>query len=148
MSYGEREAATGLITSLIVLALFLWRLSGQYEAGLFEGPEALQIWARSVLVLVAWSIGIAIVVTIGFHIVYEVVTGEKTDDRRDERDRDIQRRALTWAWYLLSFGLLGVIINLALGATAFLAMNMVLGLCVLSEIFNDGFKIWLYRRAA
>jgi hypothetical protein len=148
MSYGEREAATGLITSLIVLALFLWRLSGQYEAGLFEGPEALQTWARSVLVLVAWSIGIAIVVSIGFHIAYEVVTGEKTDDCRDERDRDIQRRALTWAWYLLSFGLLGVIIDLALGATAFRAMNLVLGLCALSEIFNDGFKIWLYRRAA
>jgi VanZ family protein len=148
MSYGEREAATGLITSLIVLALFLWRLSGQYEAGLFDSPEALQTWARSVLVLVAWSIGIAIVVNIGFHILYEVVTGEKTDDRRDERDRDIQRRALTWAWYLLSFGLLGVIVDLALGATAFRAMNLVLALCALSEIFNDSFKIWLYRRAA
>jgi heme/copper-type cytochrome/quinol oxidase subunit 2 len=148
MSYGEREAATGLITTFIVLAIFLWRLSGQHEAGLFDGPEALQTWARAVLVLVAWSIGIAIVVTIGFHILYEVVTGEKTDDRRDERDRDIQRRALTWAWYLLSFGLLGVIIDLALGASAFRAMNLVLGLCALSEIFNDGFKLWLYRRGA
>ncbi len=148
MSYSEREAATGLITTLIVLALFLWRLSGQFEAGLFDGPEALQTWARSVLVLVGWSIGIAIVVAIGFHIGYEVITGEKTDDRRDERDRDIERRALTWAWYLLSFGLLGVIINLALGASAFSAMNLVLALCALSEIFKDALKIWLYRRAA
>lgn len=148
MSYSEREAATGLITSLIVLGLFLWRLSGQHDAGLFDGPDALQIWARSVLILVAWSIGIAIVVTIGFHIAYAALTGEKTDDVRDERDRDIERRALTWAWYLLSFGLLGVIIDLALGASALRAMNLVLALCALSEIFKDALKFWLYRRGA
>lgn len=148
MSYSEREAATGLITSLIVLGLFLWRLSGQHDAGLFDGPDALQTWARSVLILVAWSIGIAIVVTIGFHIAYAALTGEKTDDVRDERDRDIERRALTWAWYLLSFGLLGVIIDLALGASALRAMNLVLALCALSEIFKDALKFWLYRRGA
>lgn len=146
MSMGEREAVSGLITTAIVLALFLWRLSGQDAAGLFDGPDALQTWARSVLVLVAWSIGIAIVVFVGFHIAYEVLTGEKTDDRRDERDRDIERRALTWAWYLLSFGLLGVIVDLALGASVFRAMNLVLALCVGSEFFKDGLKIWLYRR--
>ena len=46
------------------------------------------------LVLVSWSIGIAILVAIGFHVLYEVATGEQTDDIRDERDRDIERRAL------------------------------------------------------
>lgn len=148
MSMGEREAAMGLITMLIVLVLFLWRISGQAEAGMFDGPDALQTWARSVLVLVAWSIGIAILVAIGFHILYAVLTGEKPDERRDERDRDIERRALTWAWYLLSFGLLGVIIDVALGASGFKAMNLVLALCMLSEFFKDGLKLWLYRRGA
>jgi hypothetical protein len=148
MSMGEREAVMGLITMLIVLALFLWRMTGLAEAGLFDGPDALQTWARSVLVLVAWSIGIATLVAIAFHVAYEVLTGEKTDDRRDERDRDIERRALTWAWYLLSFGLLGVIVDLALGANAFRAMNLVLALCMLSEFFKDGLKFWLYRRGS
>lgn len=148
MSMGEREAVMGLITMLIVLVLFLWRMTGLAEAGLFDGPDALQTWARSVLVLVAWSIGIAILVAIGFHILYAAVTGEKPDDRRDERDRDIDRRALIWAWYLLSFGLLGVIVDVALGASGFRAMNLVLALCMLSEFFKDGLKIWLYRRGA
>ena len=148
MSSGEREAVTGLITMLIVLALFLWRISGQAGAGLFDGPDALQTWARSVLVLVAWSIGIAILVAIGFHILYAVLTGEKPDERRDERDRDIDRSALIWAWYLLSFGLLGVIVDVALGASGLRAMNLVLALCMLSEFFKDGMKIWLYRRGA
>ncbi|MFM7443799.1 MAG: hypothetical protein ACKO2N_07780 [Tabrizicola sp.] len=148
MSMGEREAVMGLITMLIVLALFLWRMTGLAEAGLFDGPDALQTWARSVLMLVAWSIGIAILVAIAFHILYSILTGEKPDDRRDERDRDIDRRALIWAWYLLSFGLLGVIVDVALGASAFRAMNLVLALCMLSEFFKDGLKIWLYRRGS
>lgn len=148
MPYGERETLCSLITTLIVTMLFLWRLSGQNEAGLFTSPEALQIWARSVLVLVAWSIGIAIAVAVGFHVGHTVLTGEKSDDRRDERDHLIDRRALTFAWYLLSFGILGVIVALALGATAFLAMNLILGLCALSEICKDAVKLWLYRREA
>ncbi|MBA3908902.1 MAG: hypothetical protein C0524_03245 [Rhodobacter sp.] len=148
MPYGEREALTGLITTLIVAVLFFWRLSGQAADGLFDSPEALQTWARSVLLLVAVSIGVAVAVTVLFHTVYAILTGEKTDDRRDERDHQIERRALTWAWYLLSFGILGVIIDLALGASAFRAMNLILALCAGSEIFKDGVKLWLYRHGA
>jgi len=148
MSYGEREALSGLITSLIVIGLFLWQLTGQHAAGAFDRPDGLQIWARAVLVLIGWSIGIAIAVTILFAILYSILTGEKSDDRRDERDRDIDRRALTWAWYLLSFGLLGVIVSLAFGDTAFKAMNMVLALCITSEAFRDATKLVLYRRGA
>ena len=148
MSYGEREALSGLVTSLIVICLFLWQLTGQQAAGAFDGPDALQVWAWSVLILIGWSIGIAIAVTILFAILHHVLTGEKPDDRRDERDRNIDRRALTWAWYLLSFGLLGVIVSLAFGDTAFKAMNMVLALCILSETFRDAAKLVLYRRGA
>jgi heme/copper-type cytochrome/quinol oxidase subunit 2 len=146
MTLGEREAATGLISMIIVLALFLWQLSGQHAAGIFAGPDALQVWARSVLILIAWSIGIAIAVSVVFAILHAVLTGEKADDRKDERDRDIDRRVLSWASHLLSFGLLGVIIDLALGASAFRAMNLVLALCAGTEIFKDGLKLWLYRR--
>lgn len=148
MSYGEREALSGLITCLIVVGLFLWQLGAQQAAGAFEGPEALQAWARSVLILIGWSLGIAIAVAIASAILYRVLTGEKPDDRRDERDRDIDRRALTWAWYLLSFGLLGIIISLAFGDSAFNAMNLVLALCITSEMFKDAAKVVLYRRSA
>jgi cytochrome b561 len=148
MPLAEREALTGLITSLIVTVLFIWRLMAQHDAGLFVGPDALQIWARSVLLLVGVSIGIAIVVAVVFHVAYRVVTGEKPEERRDERDHHIARRALTGAWYLLSFGLLGVIVDLALGASALRAMTLVLVLCAGSEIFKDAFTVWLYRRGA
>lgn len=147
MPLGQREALCGLLTTLIVTILFLWRLSGQQAEGLFDGPQALQVWARSVLWLVAISIGIAIAVFVGAAIAQGILTGERPDDRRDERDRDIDRRSLTLAWYLLSFGILGVIVDLALGASAFRAMNLVLALCLGSEMCRDAVKLWLYRGA-
>jgi cytochrome b561 len=148
MSFGEREALTSLFTTLIVVAIFLVTLSGQHAEGIFSGPEALKLWARLVLKLSAVSIGIAIAVTIVVHIVYSIVTGEKSVDQRDERDSEIERRAITWSWYILSFGILGVIIDLAVGASAFRAMNLILALCALAETFKDLFKIWHYRRGA
>ncbi len=148
MPYGERETLGSLITTLIVTALFLWHLAARHAEGAFTGPEALQTWARSVLLLVAVSLVVAIAVAIAFAILHRILTGEPPDDRRDERDRDIDRRALTLAWYLLSFGILGVIIDLALGASALRAMSLILGLCALSEIFKDAVKLVLYRRGA
>ena len=78
----------------------------------------------------------------------QVLTGEKPDDRRDERDHLIERRALTWGWYLLSFGLLAVIADLALGASALRAMTLVLALSAGSELLKDTVKLVLYRRGA
>lgn len=146
MSMGEREALMGLITTMIVVVMFFWILTGQYAAGVYAGPDALQLWAWLVVKLVAVSIGIAIVVAILVHVGHEIVTGEKTADKRDERDREIERTALVWGHYLLSFGILGVIIDLAFGASTFRAMNLIIGFCAASELFKDGFKLWLYRR--
>jgi hypothetical protein len=146
MAYGEREALTGLITSLIVIVMFFWFLTGQHAAGVYAGADALQLWAWLVMKLVAVSIGIAIAVTVLVHVIYGMITGEKSVDQRDERDREIERTAMTWAHYLLSFGILGVIIDLAFGASAFRAMNVIICLCAASELFKDGLKLWLYRR--
>lgn len=148
MSLGEREALTGLVTMLICIALFVWRLTGQSADGLFDGPDALQLWARSILMLIALSIGIAIIVSVLAHVAQAALTGEQPDDRRDERDHLIERRALSWAWYLLSVGILGVIVDLALGASALRAMCLILALSAGAELVRDGVKLILYRRGA
>lgn len=145
MPYGQREALTSLITMLIVLCLFTLMLTSRHAGGAFDGPDGLQNWAQLVLWLIAGSLGITIAVTIAVHIIYGIVSGEKPVDHRDERDREIERSGLTLAWYLLSFGILGVIIDLAMGASAFRALNVILALCALSEIFKNLFKLWLYR---
>lgn len=147
MSLGEREALTGFLSMSVSILLFWWRLGGQFEAGLFEGAEGLVHWARQVLILIAISIGVAIAVTILFTILYAIVTGDqKPSGLRDERDRGIELRAMRLGMWVLSFGLVAMIADLAMGGSAFRALNLVLAACALSELVKDGFKILLYRR--
>lgn len=146
MPLGERDALTGLISMLIVIVIFSLRLIDQHAAGAFAGPDALQVWARSVLILIGISIAIAIAVSVAAHVLQAILTGEKPEDRKDERDHLIDRRAMTWGWYLLSVGILGVIVDLALGASGLRAINLVLALCFASEALKDCVRLWLYRR--
>ncbi|MEZ5752062.1 MAG: hypothetical protein R3D60_08870 [Paracoccaceae bacterium] len=148
MPVGERESLTGLISMLLVMILFAWRLNGLHAAGAFDGADALQVWARAVLILIGVSIGIAIVVHVAVHLLLSVLTGDDLDERRDERDHLIERRALTWGWYLLSFGILGIVVDLALGASGLRALNLMIALCAGSEALKDAVKLWLYRREA
>ncbi len=147
MSFGERDAFTSLLTTLIVAVMFYLNISGQFAAGAYDGPEALQLWARSVLWLVAYSIGIAIVIAILFAILYAMLTGEKKlSDLRDERDRMIEIRGMRIGMILISIGLMAAIVDLALGASALHALIILLISCSVSEIVKNIFKIACYRR--
>lgn len=146
MSLAEREALSGLITTLLVVVLFAVRLSGQAAEGAFDGPDAVQVWARSVLVLVGLSILLAIGVTVVQAIVLRLVTGEPPEDGpKDERDRAIDLRALRVVFYILSFGILGIVVALALGVPVFTALNLLLALTALTEMTKDALKLVLYR---
>ncbi len=148
MSFGERDAFTSLLITLIVAAMFYFRITGQSAAGLYDGPDGLMIWARSVLWLIAISIGIAIGVTILFTILYTILTGEmKPSDLRDERDRMIEVRGMRIESLLVHFGLAAGIIYLAWGgASAVRALNVILIGLMLSGIVKEIFKIICYRR--
>ena len=147
MSFDERDAFTSLLTTLIVAVMFYATIAGQYAAGTFDGPDGLMFWARSVLWLVGYSIGIAIAVTIGFTIVYAILTGEKKpSDLRDERDRMIEHRGMRIGSVLTATGLVAAIVDLAWGNSALHAFNVMLIGCSLSEIVKNIFKIFCYRR--
>lgn len=148
MSFGERDATTGLISMLLAAAMFYVSLSGQYAAGLFDGPDGLQVWARAVLWLILYSIGIAIAVAIGFAILYSILTGEKKlSDLRDERDRMIEVRGMRIASVITSVGIFAAVLDLAWGgASAMRAFNIILIGCSFAEVVKDLFKIVCYRR--
>lgn len=147
MSFGERDAFSGLLSTLIVAVIFYLRISGQYEAGLFDGPDGLKVWARSVLWLILIGIGVAIAVTVAFTILNVIVTGEKhTFDLRDERDHMIEHRGSRIGSALTAAGLVAAIVDLAWGNSAVHAFSVLLISCSLSEIAKGLFKIACYRR--
>lgn len=148
MSFGERDAITSLLTTILVVAMFYFRIASQSDAGLFDGPDGLMIWARSVLWLILISIGVAIAVTIGFTILYVILTGErKPSGLRDERDRMIETRGMRVGTVIISIGIVAAIMDLAWGgASALRAFNIILIGCSVSEIGKNLFKIVCYRR--
>lgn len=147
MSFGERDAVTSLLTTLIVAYLFYHNLSADHAAGVFGGADGMQAWARAVLWLIGYSIAIAIAITIVFTIFYVVVTGEKKpSDLRDERDRMIEHRGARIGSALTATGMVAAIVDLAIGASPLHAFTVLLIGCSVSEISKSIFKIFCYRR--
>lgn len=147
MSFGERDAITSLLTVLIVTVMVYVSISGQYALGKFDGPDALKLWAWSVLWVLGYGIGIAIAIPMLFTVAYGIITGEKKpSDLRDERDRLIEHRGTRIGAALTSLCIVGAVADLAWGSTALHAFNVLLISCPLSEIVKNLFKVVCYRR--
>lgn len=146
MSFSERTVWAEIMASLIFISLAVWHIQTRHVAGAFDGPEGLQYWARTVLVLIVIGIVVAIVVSVIMAIAYRVITDEDPDDLVDERDRQIA--ALGWKVSMIAngIGIVVMVIGLALGLSAFAALNAVLAACALGDISGNGAKLIAYRR--
>lgn len=146
MSFSERTVWAEIMASLSIIALVVWYILTSHAAGAFEGPEGLQRWARTVLALIVISLVVAIVVSVIMAIAYRVITGEDPDDLVDERDRQIA--ALGWKVSMIAtgIGIVGMLIGLALGLSAFAALNAVLAACALGDVSGNVAKLIAYQR--
>ncbi|WP_209428284.1 hypothetical protein [Pararhodobacter sp. SW119] len=146
MSHEERNVLTEILANAIIIGLFLWFLVAGHSAGRFDGPDGVQVWAVLVLKLIGASIAIGIVLAIVMAILWQVVTGEKTELTRDERDRAIS--GIGWKVSMLgsAAGFVGGIVALALGASIILALNLMLAGCALGDTGGNLAKLHAYRR--
>ena len=147
MSFEERNAVSGILVCFTTWAIMLSVLLQKSAAGLFEGNAGLVSWAQAVLWLMLLGIGIAIVMTILFNIAYAIISGEKKPDfLRDERDTLIGLRGIQATLIVITIGIIGAIIALALGTSILVFLNMILSACALSSLASDVTKLVLYRR--
>ena len=147
MSFEERNAVSGILVCLISWGIMLSVLLQKSAAGLFEGSAGLMHWAQAVLWLILIGIAVAIVMTILFNIAYAIISGEKKPDfLRDERDTLIGLRGIQATLSVITIGIIGAIIALALGTSILVFLNMILTACALSSLASDVTKLVLYRR--
>lgn len=147
MSFEERNAYVGILSSVIAWGVMLSYLWPSTVAGAFDGPEGPQVWARLVLWLIALSIGITIAVTVLFNITYALWTGERNFAiARDERDKGIGLRAMQVAQIVMATGIVLAIVLLAMGGGIALFLNAVLAACAIASLASELTKIILYRR--
>lgn len=146
MSHEERNVLTEILANAIIIALFLWFLVAGHAAGRFDGPDGVQVWAVLVLKLIGVSIVIGIVLAVVMAIVWQVVTGEKPDLTRDERDRAISGIGWKVQGIVTAIGVVGAVGMLALGHEVVAAMNLILAGCALGDTGGNLAKLYAYRR--
>lgn len=146
MSHDERNVLTEILANAIIIGLFLWFLVAGHAAGRFDGPEGVQVWAVLVLKLIGASIAIGIVLAIAMAIFWRVVTGEKPDLTRDERDRAISGIGWKVQGIVTAIGVIGAVGALALGQEIITAMNLILASCALGDTGGNLAKFHAYRR--
>lgn len=147
MSFEERNTAVAIVTNLVVVALFVWRLSAMAGEGAFSGPDALAVWARAVLWLIAAAIGIGIGLTILFAILHRMLArGADTDGIVDERDRGIGHWGARVTLAVASAVFVGGLVALAAGWPALAALNLMLAGFAAGDMAGNLVKAVLYRR--
>lgn len=147
MSFEERNAVVGTLGSLISWGVMIVVLGQNTLAGLYDGPEGMQAWARSVLWLILIGIGIMIVATILFNIAYGMLSGEaRLPMTRDERDKGINLRAMQVTQIVMATGIVLAIVFLAFGGANVMFLNLILASSAVSSFAGEVTKLFFYRR--
>jgi len=146
MSHEERNVLTEIMADVLIIGLFLWFLVAGHAAGRFDGPDGVQAWAVLVLQLIGASIAVGIVLAVVMAIVWQMVTGEKPELTRDERDRAIAGIGWKVQGIVTAIGIVGAVGALALGHEVITAMNLILAGCALGDTGGNLAKLRAYRR--
>jgi hypothetical protein len=146
MSHEERNVLTEILANLVIIGLFLWFLVAGQAAGRFDGPDGVQVWAVLVLKLIGVSIVIGIALAVIMAVIWRVITGERSELTRDERDRAISGIGWKVQGLATAFGIVTAIGALALGHQIITAMNLILAGCALGDTAGNLAKLHAYRR--
>lgn len=147
MTHEERTNLMSILTGLLVISYIGWSVYSKAEAGVFAGPDALMIWARTVLWAIPIGIIMMIVMMIFFNIVYAIATNNpKPSFVVDERDQSIKIWGLRVTGGAISTGFIISLLGLALGWSAFVAVNVIFFSLAIGDLLGGLTKLVLYRR--
>jgi hypothetical protein len=140
MTHKELEAWVMVVGAVVISAwVGLDMLNGGVPASL---PDA----AWKVLWAIGYVIGFNIVAMIVGVIVVSIVRREEMkDERADERDRLVTSKAMRNGYFVLSIGVLGVVIWQALGLPAELGPYALYGISMLAGVGYAASQIVYYR---
>jgi hypothetical protein len=123
-------------------------------------PDTLQAWAISMLVFLGIAIVALIIIQIVFHIVLAIglaVTEGEGDSGRikrildstmaeDEMDRVINLRAARVGYVFAGIGFVGVLLTLALGLSAVVALHVLFWSIALGSFVSGAVSVYGYER--
>jgi len=147
MTYQDRNTVVSILMNLAVSAFVILRLLDMNASGLFDGPDAVNNWARAVIWLIPLGIVGTIIGTILFNIVFAIATNQpKTSFIIDERDKLFERRGSIAIIAFAGVGFVCAVIALALDASALTGFNIIYFGMALGALAADIIKFASYRR--
>ena len=147
MTYQDRNTVVSIFVNLAVSAFVVLRLLDMNASGLFDGPDAVNIWARMVIWLIPLGIAATIFGTILFNIGYAIVSNEpKPSFIVDERDKLFERRGSFAVLAFAGAGFVSAVIALSLDASALTGFNIIYFGMALGSFASDIVRFVSYRR--
>jgi len=144
----ERSTWISLLASLLVNAWFAAQVWRMYGDGTSTAADGLQVWAQTML----WVIPASILAHIALHILTAIVlTATQGEDAarslKDERDLQFENHGRGAMVLFTVLGIMGAMIALAWGVSAFHAFNLIYLFFFLGDLANSLVRIGLYRFA-
>jgi len=146
MSKEDRDAIISIIMNIGVNGWMLLKLRGMAQAGAFDGSDALQVWALTVIWIVPVCIVAVIVLTIVWAIIEGILhPGESVSGLVDERDRMFRIRGMAVTMVVASFGFVGAIAALAVGWSAVAGFTLIYIGYTIGDLAGNVVKFASYR---
>lgn len=147
MTYQDRNNVVSILVNLLVNGYITLRILDMNAGGAFAGPDAVNVWARTVVWVIPISIAATIVGTILFAILHAIATGNpRPSFVVDERDRMFERRSMVATLILAAFGFIAAIVMLAFGWSALVGFNVIYYAMALGSLAGDLVRFISYRR--
>lgn len=146
MTHEERNTIFALLVNVLVNGYIIIKLLGLSSAGAFAGPDALQVFARTVLWVIPISIVATLVFTVLGNILIAIILREpKPDFTVDERDKQFQMRAMGATLFGAAAGFIIALIGLAFGWSALTAFLVLYFSFAGGDFFGNIVKFLSYR---
>jgi len=146
MNSEERQTWINLLSSLMINGWFYSRIWVMFHDGTSTAPDALQIWARTVIWVIPVSIGSIIALTILTTVVQAIIAGGNPPGfLKDERDTKFEMWGMGAMMLFTVAGFLGAMSALALGYSGFIAFNLIYLGFSLGDVASSLLKLTLYR---
>ena len=141
MTQRELEAWVMVLGAIVISGWVWWDSSRNGVPGDLSGAAWKMVWA------VGYTIVFNIIAMIVGNILFAIVTGgrELADEKADERDRLINSKAMRNGYFVMSIGVLGVLIWQGLGLPPTLGPYALFGICMLAGAIYAASQLVYYR---
>jgi hypothetical protein len=148
MSFQQKNIAVSLVSSTLILGVFLIGLLLMIQGGSFESSSVIRLW----VIVIVLSIIVTILGTIFTHIFSAIIEAVRTNeepeigDIADERDKLIDLKGTRVAYVAFACGVLVSMLTFALGRPPLVMFTLIIFFGILAQMAGDISRLYYYRR--